>query len=208
MHRVLVLVLSLGMIGAANAACTGTEWLNGKLHAYCTDETTGHDFEYVDLDGHFDRFSSRLSGRDVGATEDIDQEVYAWYDSGVNTSTAVGVEKRLNHIWKYCQRGAQKAAIKITGACGNDHLIAWSGVASGWVNNIIALMSEVNSGDREEEKPRSICAKYKEAGSRFCVSWAAYKLQYMTQEEIDALSDHCWDNCQAINKSCEVSIAS
>lgn len=171
--QVLFTVLSaLVVLGAVDASCSDAQFINGRLHALCTDEVTGFDFEYVDFDGVFNQKTTDQTSQDaaVEAEEGLDEDVYAWYEDALNsTSRPSDIEERsaqLSNMWSRCKRG-------VSGACSNDHVIAWNGGLQAFIANVIAVVSEVNTGNREKKSPRSICHKYQQAASRFCVSWAA-----------------------------------
>lgn len=164
-------------LAVVNAGCTGANWKNGRLHALCTDEVTGHDFEFIDLEDQFKQLSIRRSDGvsvAVSSGDELNGQIYDWYeDAASGNSTNVDGseghsrhEKRLRNLWQRCVKW-------VSGACGNDHVIAWVGTASDLVSNIIAIVSEVNTGNRENKSPRSVCYKYAASHSRVCVSWAA-----------------------------------
>lgn len=146
---------------AADAGCTDAKFIDGRLHALCTDEVTGFDFEYIDFDGVFNQVSGRLTPRGVAIAADagLNDEVYAWYEDATNATEALAttgdIEPRgaqLVNMWNRCKRG-------IAGACGRDHVIAWHGVAQAFIGNVVAIAGEIATGVRENKSPRSICHK-------------------------------------------------
>lgn len=64
----MLLLAALLFLSAVNAGCSGAEIIRGKVHAYCTDEITGVDFEFVDIDGTFLRAMSALSVKSTAAS--------------------------------------------------------------------------------------------------------------------------------------------
>lgn len=201
MRWICPLLSLLGLLGVANGACTGAEWLGGRLHAYCTDELTSDDFEYIDMDGRFPQPPSRPHSRDTvfPASESINSEVYALYENASGSNATATLDKRaFKNLWNWCSQ-------HVSGGCSQSNVIGWGGVSAAWVANVIAIVTEATSGKRETGTPRSICTNYAASNSNFCISWAAYRLQDMTQDQIKAIANGCWENCQAINKSCTVS---
>lgn len=202
------------MLGLAKASCNGARRVDGVVHASCTDEVSGLDFEFIDTHGDFGRRGKNSSviatSRITTTTSQLKNMISsAWERAGANATepddTAEGalVERGFKNFWRNCRNN-------ISGACSSDHGVAWFGATSSLVQNIISIVSEVNTNAREAKSPRSICAMKEEISGlygRFCVSWANYNYDMMTDEQIDAMAEECARNCVALQKSYQLSFA-
>lgn len=80
-------IWSLALIlPAARAGCAGAQRIDGVIHALCTDEVTGYDFEYIDFSGAFSK--AMLDRGIVHEGDTLDSELYAWYDGSAEQSTS------------------------------------------------------------------------------------------------------------------------
>ncbi|KJX96215.1 hypothetical protein TI39_contig695g00006 [Zymoseptoria brevis] len=198
-----------------NAGCQSAQLIRGRVHAHCTDETSGQDFTYIDMD---DDFLDHMVGyNNVGAvsqveaahlsSSDLYSRIYAMYKEAGQTAEPTSpnvqhLQKRFTNFFRACRQ-------RIVGACSSDHAIQWAGTASSFIENVVSVISEVNTNKREAKNPRSICLKKKEVSglkSRLCVSWAVTEYQDMGNDQIDAIARECETKCQEVKKSCEVTI--
>lgn len=194
MHFIAMLILCLlALASLVNAGCTGTEWKNGRLHAFCTDEVTGYDFEFIDLDDSFGQSYLRISdGVEVAFAADdrLNEQIYAGYEDVpvVNASNLVNdqelsvVEKQATTYWQDCKRF-------MSGLCTNEHLVAWADVLNDFSSMAIAALPESRLNGRGNKAPRSICSKYAGKGSRLCVSWAAVSRKFPRVDQARLMAD-------------------
>lgn len=202
---------ALLMASLASASCRGAKRVDGVLRASCTDEVTGMDFEFIDTFGVFgrqgnDNFMAKTSRRTTTTAQLNEMISTAWEQAGANATepdNSALVERGFTDFWQNCKA-------KISGACSNEHTVAWFGATTQLIQSITSIVSEVNTNARETKSPRSICAMKEDIPGlqgRMCVSWANYEYQLMSQEDIDAMATECARNCEALHKSCQFKYA-
>lgn len=197
------------LVNAVSAGCSGAEIIQGRVHAYCTDEITGVDFEYVDLDGTFLSNMSTLSVKSsVASMRILNNNIYNYYDpNGLNTTDAA-CSSLANQERATSRKTWQDCRNKVTGICSFDHAIDVGTFASSFISSIVAIISEVNTGRRETKNPRSICWKAKRVSplndTRMCVAWSTNNYAELGANQIDAIAIGCEEQCHEFNMACEV----
>lgn len=163
--------------------------MDDRLQAYCTDEVTGFDFIYDDLDGHV----AQEASTGIQARTNVADSMYNAYLSGISNTTILSRSEPGK--WKFCKD-------KVAGVCSSKHVVAWTGSGSALIGAITGIFASVNHKSILGSKPRSKCTQYKGDGT-ICVSWAAYYHSEMSTAQIQDISRECEVECGKNKLSCE-----
>ena len=164
------------------------------------DEVTGFEFLYMDINN--DLFDNSRSSEDP-SPEDAAALMYARYSAAAISSDEVTLAERSllvrddKTFWENCVQ-------KISGFCSSAHVQAWAGTATTLGTAIGALMLTAKANDRLNQSPRSVCVQY--GKDNLCVSWAAFYVSSMTDQQIKNVSEACAVACGALKLSCEARV--
>lgn len=189
------LIVLLTALPVVNAGCTQTARFNDHLAFNCTDETTGLPFQYVDYNGQFENHDVKRS--------ELDEIVYTTYHIAAAASDDPPSNVTLHEI-RSLKSSLSDCWQGIKGICADDHVIGWTNNAGTWIGSIASMVSSIN-GNRVNQNPRSVCTNWG-ANGNMCVSWTVNNVFWMTDAQIKAMSNDCWNTCQSQGWSCEVSV--
>lgn len=207
----MLLLAAIFFLNFVNAGCSGAEIIRGRVHAICTDELTGFDFEYIDLDDTFlDAMVTLAIKSSAVSMRNLHANIYNHYDPvGVNSTTpafdpsAIQQFPGYDKLWQNCKK-------QITAACTYKHAIEFGGFASDFISAAVALLAEFNTNKREAKNPRAVCHRRNEVSSldsrRMCVSWSVIDYAELGADQLDAIAIGCEKECQELKMSCETMV--